>query len=117
MPDHDPFDGEAFRPWNGAPPAPPEGKPTYWRTRAEGAWEGLRVVGNGPYAFVSRCEGKVFLFATVEEVRAAKCAAGARCPGEKCRESGIVLKRPQQPTQRKPPRPNPRRQPIQKMKE
>jgi len=43
------------------------------------AWPALKIEGEGQFAFVSRCEKSVRLFATAEELRAAKCGAGAQC--------------------------------------
>ncbi len=66
-------------PWTGPLPGEPEKKPSQWIDRARQAWPKLKVVGDGQFYFVSKCEGVVNLFKTIDEARARRCEAGALC--------------------------------------
>jgi hypothetical protein len=67
-------------------PAPMRVKASYWRDRAQMAWPGLEIEGDGQFAFVSQCEKIVHLFAAAAEARGAVCWASDCDPirGHQC---------------------------------
>lgn len=69
-------------------------KESYYRTRAAGAWPGFQIEGNGEYYLLSRCEGCVYLFARLDDMRAARCGAGPMCQPITHHERGRIKWQP-----------------------
>lgn len=77
-------------PWTGPLPGNLRKKPSQWIDRARQAWPKLKVVGDGQFYFVSKCEGVVNLFKTIDEARARRCEAGALCTPFGTHERGKI---------------------------
>lgn len=77
--------------WVGPLPGEPEKKPSQWIDRARMAWgKDVKIVGDGPFYFLSRCTKTVSLFASVAEMRECKCSAGLNCDPLRLHERGKI---------------------------